>query len=82
MSLRSFRLIEELQRMFNDTKSSQMPKSPNEKSEEKKNPKLENSKVIVEFRIPGQFFIISTEECQKDFFKLVKLRLYILFHFS
>ena len=67
MSLRSFRLIEELQRMFNDTKSSQMPKSPNEKSEEKKNPKLENSKVIVEFRIPGQFFIISTEECQKKF---------------
>ena len=51
MSLRSFRLIEELQRMFNETKSSQMPENAKEKSEEKKSPKMENSKVIAEFRI-------------------------------
>ena len=51
MSLRSFRLIEELQRMFNETKSSQMPENTKDKSEEKKNPKMENSKVIAEFRI-------------------------------
>ena len=51
MSLRSFRLIEELQRMFNETKSSQMPENAKEKSEEKKNPTLEKPKVIAEFRI-------------------------------
>ena len=45
MSLRSFRLIEELQRMFNETKSSQMPENAKEKSEEKKNPTLEKPKV-------------------------------------
>ena len=57
MSLRSFRLIEELQRMFNETKSSQMPENSKEKSEEKKSPKMENSKVIAEFRIIEQFCI-------------------------
>ena len=57
MSLRSFRLIEELQRMFNETKSSQMPENAKEKSEEKKNPTLEKSKVIAEFRIIGQLCI-------------------------
>ena len=51
MSLRSFRLIEELQRMFNETKSSQMPENLKEKSDEKKYPTLDKSKVMAKFRI-------------------------------
>ena len=51
MSLRSFRLIEELQRMFNETKSSQMPENLKEKSDEKKYPTLDKSKVNDKFRI-------------------------------
>ena len=67
MSLRSFRLIEELQRMFNETKSSQMPENAKDKSEEKKSPKMENSKVIAEFRILSNNVLEYLDSCKFAF---------------